>query len=70
MAEKDDVAPGDLVFFADPRRKRIHHVGIMINDDHFVHAERSGVGVERLDHPYYGRRVIGFGRPHLALLPR
>ena len=64
--ERDDIAPGDLVFFADPRRKRIHHVGIVVDADHFVHAERGGVAVERFSHPYYARRLVGFGRPSVG----
>jgi len=35
---RDAVQPGDLVFFGDP----VHHVGIYVGDDLFVHAPRTG----------------------------
>ena len=61
---REEIAPGDLVFFAEPRGRRIRHVGIVVDSEHFVHAERShGVTVERFSHPYYASRLAGFGRP-------
>jgi len=63
----DDVTAGDLVFFGDSSRRRIHHVGIMLDREYFVHAESHGRGVrvEKLSHTYYAARLVGFGRVHL-----
>lgn len=59
-----DVKKGDLVFFAtgkDP--KRVSHVGIIVDDDSFIHASSSkGVVVSHLSSDYYRRRFIKFGR--------
>ncbi|MCJ7797465.1 MAG: NlpC/P60 family protein [Thermoleophilia bacterium] len=43
---RDAVQPGDLVFFGNP----VHHVGIYVGDDLFVHSPRTGdvVKVSRL----------------------
>lgn len=57
------VKPGDLVFFAtgkDP--KRVSHVGIMINNEDFIHASTSkGVVLSKITTPYYQRTFIMFG---------
>ena len=37
----DEVAPGDLYFFAHPGR-RIHHVGIVVRPGRMVHASETG----------------------------
>ncbi len=62
--KKKDVRPGDLVFFAtgkDP--DRISHVGIMLNDDDFVHASTSkGVVISKVSTPYYQRTFMMYGR--------
>ncbi len=43
---------GDLVFFKTSRR--VWHVGILIDADHFIHASTSkGVTTTRLDNPYW-----------------
>ena len=61
---KKEVRPGDLVFFAtgkDP--KRISHVGIMLDDDNFIHASTSkGVVISQVSTPYYVRTFKGYGR--------
>lgn len=59
-----DVRPGDLVFFAtgsDP--SRVSHVGMMIDDTHFIHAStKKGVVISDITTPYYQRTFICFGR--------
>lgn len=59
-----NVEPGDLVFFAtgkDP--SRVSHVGIMIDEDRFIHASTSkGVVISNVSAPYYQRTFKGFGR--------
>lgn len=53
--------PGDLIFF-DTRYKG-GHVGIYAGDGRFIHAPSSGgrVRIDRLDDPYWRRRVAGAG---------
>lgn len=51
--DKDDLLPGDLVFF---RRGGTRHVGVYLGDSEFIHASSSnGVIVSRLDEDYYAR---------------
>lgn len=61
---KNDVIPGDLVFFAtgkDP--SRVSHVGIMLDDENFIHASTSkGVCISKISSPYYTRTFLLFGR--------
>ncbi|MEL7448728.1 MAG: C40 family peptidase [Pseudomonadota bacterium] len=60
--ERDDLQPGDLVFFRIDRK--IAHVGIYVEDGRFVHAPATGreVSMERLDTPFYRSRLAGIGR--------
>ena len=57
------VAAGDLVFFATTS-KQASHVGILMNDDEFIHApsSRGVVRIERLSTEYWARRFIGVKR--------
>ncbi len=59
---RDDLQPGDLVFFRIDRK--IAHVGIYVEDGRFVHAPATGreVSMERLDTPFYRSRLAGIGR--------
>jgi cell wall-associated NlpC family hydrolase len=51
--EKEDLLPGDLVFF---RRRGTRHVGVYLGEGEFIHASSSnGVIVSRLDEGYYER---------------
>lgn len=63
--DRDDLLPGDLVFFRlEPRNRQVTHVGVYIGQGRFVHAPQSGrdVGEARLDDPYYQERFAGSGR--------
>jgi len=62
--KRDDLAPGDLVFFSTTA-PGASHVGILIGGDQFVHApsSRGVVRVERLSSEYWNRRFIGARRP-------
>ena len=62
---KDDLLPGDLLFFSkNGRASGIFHVGIYIGDGQFVHAanSRKGVIVTDLDEAWYARRYLGAKR--------
>ena len=60
---RDDLEPGDLVFFR-LRRSKISHVGIYLGDDRFVHAPSSGkvVRINSLENPYWDKHFIRGGR--------
>ncbi|MFI3312911.1 MAG: NlpC/P60 family protein [Eubacteriales bacterium] len=64
--EKDNLQPGDLVFFANTYYSSdwITHVGIYIGDGKFVHAANStrGVTVDYLSTTYYATRYAGARR--------
>jgi len=67
---KDELMPGDLVFFGNP----VHHVGIYIGNGYFIHAPRTGDFVKitplnsRSD--YAGaRRILGYVMPTVPPRP-
>ena len=61
--EKNELKPGDLVFFNTLRRP-FSHVGIYIGEDRFVHAPRRGreVEVSELRDSYWKKRFNGARR--------
>lgn len=61
--DKDELEPGDLVFFSTVS-PGASHVGIVIGGDQFVHApsERGVVRVESLGQRYWATRYIGAKR--------
>ena len=63
LKEKDAKA-GDLVFFATGKdNKKVSHVGVLINNEKFVHASASkGVIISEMTTPYYQRTFIKYGR--------
>lgn len=60
---REDLKPGDLVFF-NTMRRAFSHVGIYLGDNQFVHAPRSGgqVRIEDLRDGYWVRRFNGARR--------
>lgn len=60
-----DVEAGDLVFFATGSdKKKVSHVGVMLDGLKFVHASGSkGVIISEMTTPYYQRCFIKYGRP-------
>ncbi len=62
---KDELLPGDLIFFHDGvTTYEISHIGIYIGDGLFVHAANSkrGVVVDAVDSDYYTRHYFGARR--------
>jgi cell wall-associated NlpC family hydrolase len=61
--DRDELTPGDLVFFRNSRR-RVDHVGIYAGDGKFIHAPRSGqvVSYAYLEDPYYRAHFASAGR--------
>jgi cell wall-associated NlpC family hydrolase len=60
---KDDLKPGDLVFFNTMRRS-FSHVGIYLGDNQFLHAPSTGgkVRVDDMTDRYWLRRFTGARR--------
>jgi hypothetical protein len=56
---RDDLAPGDLVFF-QTRRNRISHVGIYLGNGKFIHSSSRGKGVviSDLSEEFYSKRFV------------
>lgn len=60
--KKDELKPGDLVFFKI-RSRNISHVGVYIGDDKFAHASSSrGVMISDLNEAYWKRYYYNGGR--------
>ena len=61
--DRNDLQPGDLVFF-DTTGSGPSHVGLAIGDGQFVHApnQRSAVRIDALDASYWSRRFLGVRR--------
>jgi cell wall-associated NlpC family hydrolase len=61
---RDEMRPGDLVFFRNTYRHGISHVGLYLGDGQFVHAAsaKREVAVDRLDGPYYAAHFAGARR--------
>jgi hypothetical protein len=63
---QEELAKGDLVFFAISGGRKVSHVGIYIGDGRFIHAPGKGktVRLDFLSDVYYQPRYIG-GRTYL-----
>jgi cell wall-associated NlpC family hydrolase len=62
--KRDDLEPGDLVFF-NTLKRTFSHVGIYVGEGKFIHAPRSGanVRVEDMRFSYWSKRFTGARRP-------
>lgn len=62
--EREDILPGDLIFFYIRRFSEPDHVGIYIGENKFIHASRKArkVIIAELDGPYYLNRFAGIRR--------
>ena len=59
---KEELLPGDMVFFKT-RGRSISHVGVYLGNNRFAHsANGTGVKISDLDEEYYQRRYAGGGR--------
>lgn len=63
---RDELKPGDLVFF-NTLRRTFSHVGIYIGDGNFIHAPKPGgqVRVENMGLSYWNARFTGARRPEV-----
>lgn len=64
---RDELKPGDLVFF-DTMRRAFSHVGIYIGDGQFIHSPHTGseVRIEDMRKAYWARRFNGARRAETA----
>ena len=60
---KEDLRPGDLVFF-NTMRRTFSHVGIYLGDNQFIHAPRTGaqIRIEDMGSSYWAQRYEGARR--------
>ncbi|MEG2630551.1 MAG: C40 family peptidase [Comamonas sp.] len=67
--DKNELRPGDLVFF-NTMRRTFSHVGIYVGEGKFIHSPRSGatVRVESMQTPYWSHRFDGARRVETAEL--
>ena len=65
--QRQELKPGDLVFF-NTMKRTFSHVGIYVGDDKFIHAPRVGgeVRIEDMRASYWARRFTGARRADLS----
>lgn len=63
IVDKQELKPGDLVFF-NTMRRAFSHVGIYLGDNRFMHAPRTGaeIRVEDMSQSYWVKRYNGARR--------
>lgn len=61
--EKEDIRPGDLVFFEGTYSAAwpVTHVAIYVGNQYMLHAGKP-IGYSRMDTPYWQEHFYGFGR--------
>ena len=64
VSRRQDLKPGDLVFFQNTFSGRgVSHVGVYLGKGRFAHAGVStGVTITSLSHPYFSTRYVGARR--------
>ncbi len=63
VIDRDELKPGDLVFF-NTMRRAFSHVGIYVGDGKFIHSPRAGkvVNIEDMRSAYWQKRFNGARR--------
>ena len=64
---REELKPGDLVFF-NTMRRTFSHVGIYIGEDRFIHAPKPGgeVRIDDMRQAYWAHRFTGARRAELS----
>ena len=59
--KRNELAKGDLVFFAVSGGEKVTHVGVYAGDGRFIHAPGKGktIRTDSLSDTYYAKRYIG-----------
>jgi cell wall-associated NlpC family hydrolase len=67
--DKDELQPGDLVFF-NTLRRAFSHVGIYVGEGRFIHSPRAGgeVRIENMSDSYWRKRFNGARRVNPSTL--
>lgn len=60
VAKKEDLKPGDLVFYGTNGRK-IDHVALYAGNGQIIHASDAKTGI-KMSNLYYGKPIIGYRR--------
>jgi hypothetical protein len=63
VVSRDQLMPGDLVFFMT-RGRYPSHVGIYLGENKFMHfsSSKKGLAIDSLNRPYFKKRFIGARR--------
>ncbi|MBB1519315.1 C40 family peptidase [Aquipseudomonas guryensis] len=72
LVAREELEPGDIIFFNNRGRGRVSHAGIYLGDDQFIHSSSSrsgGVRIDSLDDSYWNRSYMEAKRA-LALAPQ
>lgn len=61
QVDRSNLQKGDLVFFTDPRKDRVNHVGMYTGDNTFIHAPSKGKTIRKdsLSDNYFASRYAG-----------
>lgn len=61
---RQQLRPGDLVFFRINRKRFVSHVGIYLGNSKFIHSPSSGkqVSIASLNNPYWKKAYTSAGR--------
>ncbi|QZI72291.1 C40 family peptidase [Pseudomonas protegens] len=71
LVARNNLKPGDLLFFSTNGRGRVSHAGIYLGDDQFIHSSSrrsGGVRVDSLGDSYWSKTFIEAKRA-LAMAP-
>lgn len=65
---RDELEPGDAVFFKGNGRGQINHVGLYIGEGKFIHSPRTGknIRIDSLSNRYWKRNYTGAKRFHVT----
>ncbi|PSS56705.1 C40 family peptidase [Pseudomonas sp. BBP2017] len=57
--DRNNLKPGDLIFF-NIKSRRVNHVAIYLGNDRFIHAPRTGkrVSIDTLNKPFWRSRYV------------
>ena len=58
---KEELKPGDLIFFKTASYNPVTHVGIYVGNNKMYDANNSGIGYSDLNN-YWTSRIVGYGR--------
>ena len=71
LVARNNLKPGDLLFFSTNGRGRVSHAGIYLGDDQFIHSSSrrsGGVRIDNLGDSYWSKTFIEAKRA-LAMAP-